>query len=219
MTEKVATQLKQAYNKGRKAKNLIPQGLIPDLGWKTDQKEEERQRLPVEKQPEATVSQTTPKQVEGPPSSRLQSKTKELKPSKAQDPPECNPAAVDPPTAILEVNQVQTPPRAGFGWPAVLPLTIIVNNIVFMFQIVNDAKSAPFVHSRKIKNPCSPPKVFKKPIILANNAKFTYHFPIRTMVNGTHKNYSELRKNSLNSSIPVQNHAKFTQSVPISQGS
>ena len=32
MTEKVTTQLKQIYNKGRKAKNLIPQGLIPDLG-------------------------------------------------------------------------------------------------------------------------------------------------------------------------------------------
>ena len=30
MTEKV-------YDKGRMAKNLIPQGLIPDLGWNTDQ--------------------------------------------------------------------------------------------------------------------------------------------------------------------------------------
>ena len=37
MTEKVTTQLKQVYNKGRTAKNLIPQGLIPDLGWNTDQ--------------------------------------------------------------------------------------------------------------------------------------------------------------------------------------
>ena len=32
MTEKVTNQLEQIYNKGRKAKNLIPQGLIPDLG-------------------------------------------------------------------------------------------------------------------------------------------------------------------------------------------
>ena len=32
MTEKVAAQLKQVYSTGRKAKNLIPQGLIPDLG-------------------------------------------------------------------------------------------------------------------------------------------------------------------------------------------
>ena len=32
MTEKVSTQLEQVYNKGRTAKNLIPQGLFPDLG-------------------------------------------------------------------------------------------------------------------------------------------------------------------------------------------
>ena len=50
MTEKVSTQMEEIYNKGRTAKNLIPQGLLPDLGWKTDQQEEERQLLPVEKQ-------------------------------------------------------------------------------------------------------------------------------------------------------------------------
>ena len=71
MTEKVATQLEQIYNKGRKAKNLIPQGLIPDLGWNTDQQGKDRQPLPKEKQPEVAVTQTTPIQVEGPPSSRL----------------------------------------------------------------------------------------------------------------------------------------------------
>ena len=32
MTEKVATQIKEIYNKGRTSKNLIPQGLLPDLG-------------------------------------------------------------------------------------------------------------------------------------------------------------------------------------------
>ena len=42
MMEKVATQMKEIYNKGRTAKNLIPQGLLPDLGWKTDQQEEGR---------------------------------------------------------------------------------------------------------------------------------------------------------------------------------
>ena len=45
--EKVVTQMKEIYNKGRTAKNLIPQGLLPDLGWKTDQQEEGRQPLPV----------------------------------------------------------------------------------------------------------------------------------------------------------------------------
>ena len=37
MTKKVTTQLGQIYNKGRTAKNLIPQGLILGLGWNTDQ--------------------------------------------------------------------------------------------------------------------------------------------------------------------------------------
>ena len=71
MTEKVATQLKQIYDTGRRAKNLIPQGLIPDLGWNTDQQGTNRQPLPTEKQQEVALTQTTPIQVEGPPSSRL----------------------------------------------------------------------------------------------------------------------------------------------------
>ena len=71
MTEKVATQMKEIYNKARTAKNLIPQGLLPDLGRKTDQHKEERQPLPVEKTTETTAATTTPNQVEGPPSSQL----------------------------------------------------------------------------------------------------------------------------------------------------
>ena len=110
MTEKVATQLEELYYKGRKAKSLIPQGLIPDLGWNTDQQGRNRQSLPTEKQPEVTVPQTTPIQVEGLPSSRLQSKTNKNKPANQQDhqdPPEHNPAPVVPPNTIQEVNQVQ----------------------------------------------------------------------------------------------------------------
>ena len=57
---KVATQIKEIYNKGRTAKNLIPQGLLPDLGWKTDQQEEGRQPLPVEKTMKTTVTPTIP---------------------------------------------------------------------------------------------------------------------------------------------------------------
>ena len=67
MIEKVVTQLKEIYNKGRKAKSLIPQGLIPNLEWNTDQQGRNRQPLPTEKQPEVTVTQTTPIQVEGSP--------------------------------------------------------------------------------------------------------------------------------------------------------
>ena len=71
MMEKVATQIKEIYNKGRTAKNLIPQGLLPDLGWKTDQQEEGRQPLPVEKTMETAATTTTLNQTEGPPSSCL----------------------------------------------------------------------------------------------------------------------------------------------------
>ena len=128
MTEKVTTQLEQIYNKGRKAKNLIPQGLIPDLGWNTDQQGKKRQTLQKEKLPEVAVTQTTPIQVEGPPSSRLQSKTNKNKSTDQQDhqdPPERNPAPVDPPNAILEVNQVQTAATASSRMEIVLPLMLI----------------------------------------------------------------------------------------------
>ena len=109
MTEKVTTQLKQIYNTGRKAKNLIPQGLIPDLGWNTDQQGTNRQPLPKEKQPEVAVTQTTLIQVEGPPSSRLQSKTSKNNLPYEQDhqnPPECNRTPVDPLSVTHKVNQV-----------------------------------------------------------------------------------------------------------------
>ena len=66
MTKKVTTQLKEIYNKGRKAKSFIPQ-----LRMGTDQQGRNWQPLPTEKQPEVTVTQTIPIQVEGPPSSRL----------------------------------------------------------------------------------------------------------------------------------------------------
>ena len=133
MIKKVTTQLKEVYDKGRTAKNLIPQGRIPDLGWNMDQQGRERQQLPVETQPEATVTQTTPDQGEGPPSSRLRSKTKATGTSKHLDPQERNLAKMNQQNAILEVNQVQTAPKARFGLQAVLLLTIVVNLLITLF--------------------------------------------------------------------------------------
>ena len=142
MTEKVATQFRQIYNKGRKAKNLIPQGLIPDLGWNTDQQGKNRQPLPKEKQPEVAVTQTTPIQVEGPPSSRLQSRTNKNNLPHEQDhrdPPECNRTPMDPPSATQEVNQVQTAASASNRMQIVLPLTLIaillLINVFFYFRL------------------------------------------------------------------------------------
>ena len=82
MTEKVTKQLEEIYNQGRTAKNLIPQGLLPDQGWKTDQQEDRRQTLPREKTMDTIAMTTTLNQTEGPPSSCLRSKTKQLQPAK-----------------------------------------------------------------------------------------------------------------------------------------
>ena len=113
MTEQVTTQLKEVYDKGRTAKNLIPQGRIPDLGWNTDQQGGERQPLLVETQPEATVTQTTPDPGERPPSSQLHQKHKLLEPPNTWIHRNVIWQKWTNTNTILEVNQVQTAPKAG----------------------------------------------------------------------------------------------------------
>ena len=142
MTEKVATQLKQIYNKGRTAKNLIPPGLIPDLGWNTDQQGPNRQPLPTDKQPEVTATQIMPTQVEGPPSSRLQSKTSKNNlpyEQDQQDPPECNCTTVDLPSVTHEVNQLQiigtTRNRMQVVLPVMLIVILLLINVFFYFRL------------------------------------------------------------------------------------
>ena len=141
MIEKVATQLEQIYSKSRKAKSLISQGLIPNLGWNTDQQGKNRQTLPKGKQPEVAVTQTTPIQVEGLPSSRLRSKTNKSKSTNQQDqqdPQEHNPTPVDPLNTIQEVNQVQTASTTCNRMQIVLPLTLIallLINVFFYFRL------------------------------------------------------------------------------------
>ena len=62
------------------------------------------------------------------------------------DPQERNPAKMDQQNTTLEVNQVQTAPKAGFGWQAALLLTIAINLLTTLFLCfrLNDVKSAPF---------------------------------------------------------------------------
>ena len=142
MTEKVATQLEQVYNKGRTAKNLIPQGLIPDLGWNTDQQGPKRQTLPKEKQPEVAATQITPTQVEGPPSSRLRSKTNKHKlPHKQdqQDPPERNRTTMNLQNIAHEVHQLHIIETTRNKMQVVLPIVLIgislLINVFFYFRI------------------------------------------------------------------------------------
>ena len=128
MTKKVATQLEQVYSTGRKAKNLIPQGLIPDLGWNTDQQGPKRQTLPKGKQPEVAATQITPTQVEGPPSSRLRSKiSKNNLPHEQnqQDPPKRNRTIMDLPNITLEVHQLHIIETTRNRMRVVLPIMLI----------------------------------------------------------------------------------------------
>ena len=83
-----------------------------------------------------------PIQVEGPPSSRLRSKTRKDNLSKEQnhqDPPECNRTPVDLQNINHEVNQVQTAATANNRMQVVLPLMLIgillLINTFFYFRL------------------------------------------------------------------------------------
>ena len=142
ITKKVTTQLEQIYNKGRTAKNLIPPGLIPDLGWNTDQQGPNRQPLPTEKQPEVAATQIMPTQVKGPPSGRLRSKTSKNNlpyEQDQQDPPERNRTTVDLPSVTHEVNQLQiigtTRNRMQVVLPVMLIVILLLINVFFYFRL------------------------------------------------------------------------------------
>ena len=142
MTEKVATQLEQVYSMGRTAKNLIPQGLIPDLGWNTDQQGPKRQPLPKEKQPEVAATQIMPTHVEGPPNSRLRSKTSKNNlphEQNQQDPPEHNHTIMDLPNITHEVHQLHIIETTHNKMQVVLPVMLIgillLINVFFYFRL------------------------------------------------------------------------------------
>ena len=142
MTEKVAKQLKEVYDKGRTAKNLIPQGLIPDLGWNTDQQGPKRQPVPKEKQKEVAATQIMPTQVKGPASSSLQSKTNKHKlphTQDQQDPPECNRTAMNLQNIAHEAHQVHIFETICNKMQVVLPIVLIgillLINVFFYFRL------------------------------------------------------------------------------------
>ena len=71
-----------------------------------------------------------PLQAEGPPSSRLHSKSKT---TTLMNPQNHNAKTMDQHHALPQVNQVHTVRKAGFGWQTVVALTIIVNFIISLF--------------------------------------------------------------------------------------
>ena len=67
---------------------------------------------------EDTTTPAAPTEVEGPPSSRLRSKTKQQHTSDKQEQPECNPTPMDPPEcnpAEIEVNSIDITPKS-YSW-------------------------------------------------------------------------------------------------------
>ena len=78
---------------GRFSKKCIPRGYIPDFDWTTIHQSQDQPIKPIQQQDptEDTTTPAAPTEVEGPPSSRLRSKTKQQHTSPKQEQPECNP--------------------------------------------------------------------------------------------------------------------------------
>ena len=115
--EQVADDYEQLGKQERFSKKCIPRGYIPDLNWTTIHEDSDQPIRPIKQQEDPTETTTTPvapSEVEGPPSSHLQSKTKQQTTSIQQGQPECNPSTVDPlecNPAQTEINEVQIAPK------------------------------------------------------------------------------------------------------------
>ena len=117
LMEQVADGYEDLGKQGRFSKKCIPRGYIPDLDWTTIHNDPDQTIKPFKHQDptEDTTTQAAPTEVEGPPSSRLRSKTKQQLTSNKQGQPKCNPTPVDPPErnpAQVQVNAVKIAPRS-----------------------------------------------------------------------------------------------------------
>ena len=77
LTEQVADEYEKLGKEGRFSKKCIPRGYIPDFDW-TIHPSQDQPIKPIKQQDptEDTTTPVAPTEVEGPPSSRLRSKTK-----------------------------------------------------------------------------------------------------------------------------------------------
>ena len=116
VTEQVADEYEQLGKEGRFSKKCIPRGYIPDFDWTTIHQDQDQPIRPIKQEDptEDTTTPAAPTEVEGPPSSRLRSKTKQQSTSNKHGQPECNPTPMDPPErnpAKIEVNTVDIAPK------------------------------------------------------------------------------------------------------------
>ena len=112
LMEHVADEYKNLGKEGRFSKKCIPRGYIPDFDWTTMHPSQDQPIKPIQQQDptEDTTTPAAPTEVEGPPSSRLRSKTKQQHTYPTQEQPEHNPTSMDPPEhnpAEIEVNSVE----------------------------------------------------------------------------------------------------------------
>ena len=120
LTEQVADEYEKLGKEGRFSKKCIPQGYIPDFDRTTIHQSQDQPIKPIQQQ-DPTEDTTTPAaltEVEGPPSSRLRSKTKQQHTSNKQEQLECNPTLMDPlerNPAEIEVNSIDITPKS-YSW-------------------------------------------------------------------------------------------------------
>ena len=120
LTEQVADEYEKPGKEGRFSKKCIPRGYIPDFDWTTIPPSQDQPIKPIQQQDPAedTTTLAAPTEVEGPPSSRLRSKTKQQHTSDKQALPERNPTPMDPPErnpAEIEDNSIDITPKS-YSW-------------------------------------------------------------------------------------------------------
>ena len=120
LTEQVADEYEKFGKERRFSKKCIPRGYIPDFDWTTIHHSQDQPIKPIQQQDptEDTTTPAAPTEVEGPPSSRLRSKTKQQHTSDKQEQPERNPTPMDPPErnpAEIEVNSIDITPKS-YSW-------------------------------------------------------------------------------------------------------
>ena len=111
LMEQVADEYENLGKQGRFSNKCIPRGYIPDFDWTKIHDDQDQPIKPITQDPaEDTTNPAAPTDVEGLPSSRLRSKTKQQQISNEQGQLECNPTPMDPPErnpAEIEVNTVE----------------------------------------------------------------------------------------------------------------
>ena len=133
LTEQVADEYEQLGKEGRFSKKCIPRGYIPDFDWTTIHQDQDQPIKPIKQQDptEDTTLPAAPTEVEGPPSSCLQSKMKQQSTSNEQGSPERNPTTADLPErnpAKLHVNTVEIAPKR-YSWMQLTKLLLYTKRI------------------------------------------------------------------------------------------